>query len=66
MKYFISVIGQHKSGGSLQTDMYYTTKKKLDTEEMIEEMRTKAKEAVKDLDQSKGLVITNIFGPLRK
>lgn len=66
MKYLVTIIGEAKRGGVLHTNLYYTTKKKLETQDHIEEMRDKIKNSVEELDPDKGVVIGNIFGPLKK
>lgn len=65
-KYLITVLGTAKNGGVLNADFYCTVKKKLDTESQIEDVRKQAKEDILELDKSKGLVITHIFGPLKR
>lgn len=63
-KYFVTVVGTNHSGGTVHTDLYYTTNEPMDSEKQIERMRNQAKESLK-IDNTKGLVITNIYGPLK-
>lgn len=63
-KYFVTVLGTNKDGATVHTDLYYTTKKPLDSEKEIEKMRNQAKSSLK-IDNTKGLVILNIYGPIK-
>lgn len=65
MKYSVTVLGTSYEG-TFYRDLYYTTKKKLNTEEEIEKMRKDFKENIPDINPGSGLVILNIFGPLKK
>jgi hypothetical protein len=66
MKYLVTVLGTNKDGLSYHTDLYYTTKKPLNTQERIEEMREKAIKNIQGHNPEKGLVILNIFGPFKE
>lgn len=65
MRYLVTVLGTSNQG-TFYRDVYYTTKKKLKTEEEIEKMRNGFKEKFTDMKPGSGLVILNIFGPLKK
>lgn len=65
MKYLVTVLGTSYEG-TFYRDLYYTTKNKLNTEEEIEKMRDALKEKFTDMKPGSGLVILNIFGPLKK